>query len=72
MAIDRLADRLRELPNKSLLNPDEVASVLRISTRTVRRLRDEGEIEGVRIGGRALKFFRDSVVAYLRRQLKKD
>jgi excisionase family DNA binding protein len=60
-----------DLPNKSLLLWTEVAVFLRVSKATVYRLRDEGKIEGVPVKG-GIRFFRESVIAYLDEQKNKS
>ncbi len=60
-----------QLPNRDLLLCEEVTEFLRISRQSVYRLRDEGQIEGVKVKG-CLRFFRDSVLAYVERLKQKE
>ena len=53
-----------ELPTRTMLRPDEVASFLRVSQRTVYRWFDLGLIEGVRIN-KSVRIARDSVLTLL-------
>lgn len=53
-----------DLPNKTLLVWQEVASFLCVSRQTVFRLREEGKIEGIRVRG-SVRFFRESVICYI-------
>jgi len=48
-----------------LLTPAEVADVLRISARTVRRYGDEGRLRRVRVGDRLARYTRESVEALI-------
>ena len=42
---------MTDLPAKSLLRPDEVAKIWKVSTKTIYRWIDIGVLEGVRKGG---------------------
>jgi excisionase family DNA binding protein len=53
-----------DLPNKSLLRPDEVGAFLSVSEKTVRRWVAEGVIRGVRLG-KSIRIFRDSLVDWI-------
>ena len=53
-----------DLPNKSLLRPDEVGAFLSVSEKTVRRWVAEGVIRGVRLG-KSIRIFRDSIVNWI-------
>lgn len=55
-----------DLPNKTLLRPEEVASFLRLSRQSVHRLYESGEIEGIK-AGKPLRLFRESVIMYMKR-----
>jgi excisionase family DNA binding protein len=48
----------------ALLKPQEVADLLAVSPRTVRRLAEEGVLERVRIGHRTSRYTRRSVLAF--------
>jgi excisionase family DNA binding protein len=50
-----------DLPAKKLLRPDEVASFLSISMKTVRRWYQTGLLEGTELKG-SLRIYRDSVL----------
>ena len=51
----------RDLPEKSLLTPGDVASFLSISLKTVYRWHRSGTIRGVKLRG-SLRIYRDSIV----------
>ena len=65
MSVEKFSD----LPNKSLLVWSEVAAFLRISKASVYRLREEGKIEAAPVRGN-LRFFRESVITYVKKQQK--
>ncbi len=52
---------LTGLPKKSLLRPDEVASFLSVSLKTIYRWHEMGVIEGTKLQ-KVLRIYRDSVV----------
>jgi len=56
-----------ELPQKTLLRPDEVAPFLRVSLATIYRMKDEGELEAKKIRG-AIRITRESVISFLENQ----
>ena len=60
-----------DLPNKTLLRPDEVANFLQISRFSVYRLYECGEIDGLK-AGKPLRIFRDSVITFVKRQKEKS
>tara|TARA_R100000808_G_scaffold12335_1_gene30788 strand:- start:2585 stop:2881 length:297 start_codon:yes stop_codon:yes gene_type:complete len=53
--------------NSEILTPDECADLLRVSTRTVRKLSDNGEIPSFRVGNQ-VRFLRADVIDRLRGQ----
>ena len=54
---------------EKLLTPKHVASVLNISTSTVRRLYQDGELQCLRLGFRTVRFDHADVEAFLRRNM---
>lgn len=50
-----------DLPQKSLLRPEEVAGFLSVSLRTVYRWYEMGLIQGTRLN-RSVRIFRESVI----------
>jgi excisionase family DNA binding protein len=56
-----------DLPQKTLLRPDEVADFLRLSRQSVHRLYESGEIEGIKTG-KPLRLFRESVIMYMKKK----
>lgn len=57
---------LGELPEGSILDEQALASALKISTRTIRRMVDRRELPpGLKLGGRKV-WFNDEVLAFLR------
>lgn len=50
-----------------LLKPKEVAEILRVDLRTVYRMRNRGEITGIKLSERTLRFKKEEVVELLRR-----
>lgn len=52
---------------QALLTPGEVARVLGVSVRTVRRLRDRGKLPGAIVIGRQLRWRAASIETWLRR-----
>lgn len=65
MCIDRLESR-PEAGRHRLLTPDELAELLGVATRTVRRLTLDGTIPHIQVGGRRPRYVRDEVLAALR------
>jgi len=55
-----------DLPNKSLLRPDEVAAFFRISVKTVRRWCAQGHLQGGKERS-GLRIYRQSVIELLDR-----
>jgi excisionase family DNA binding protein len=53
--------RFDDLPEKSLLRPEEVAGFLSVSLRTVYRWYEMGLIQGTRLN-RSVRIFRESVI----------
>lgn len=51
-----------DLPEKSWLRPDEVATFCRVSVRTVYRWIDEEKLTVRKYGRKSLRIYRDSVV----------
>ena len=51
----------RDLPEKSLLTPGDVASFLSISLKTVYRWHRSGTIRGIKVKG-SLRIYRDSIL----------
>ena len=51
----------RDLPNKTLLRPNDVASFLSVSLKTVYRWHRLGTIEGIKVKG-SLRIYRDSIL----------
>lgn len=68
--LDRLHDALQSIPHEKaadrLLNREEAADRLRISTRTLDDMAAAGEIQPVRIRGRVL-YHPDTLDAFIRR-----
>jgi len=52
---------MTDLPNKSLLRPDEVAKYLSVSVKTVYRWIDMGRIEGVKVAGGLVRIPREAI-----------
>ncbi|MGD0232542.1 MAG: helix-turn-helix domain-containing protein [Syntrophorhabdales bacterium] len=50
-----------DLPDKTLLRPDEVAEFLSVSMKTVYRWYRSGIIEGIKLN-RALRIYRESIL----------
>ncbi len=53
--------RLTDLPEKSLLRPDEVAQFLSVSLKTIYRWHEMGVIEGTKLK-KVLRIYRNSVL----------
>lgn len=68
--IEKRLFNFKDLPGKSLLNTEEVAKFLGFSSKTIRRMYEEGELEGVRVRKRDLRIFRESVISHLRKQYR--
>ena len=52
---------------EKLLTPKQVASILKISISTVRRLYRDGELQCLRLGHRTVRLYRSDVENYLKR-----
>ena len=52
---------------EKLLTAKQVASILNISTSTVRRLCRDGELQCLRLGFRTVRFYRSDVEEFLKR-----
>ncbi len=52
---------MKELPEKELLRPDEVAAYYSVSTKTVRGWIATGKLEAVKIAGCLLRIRREAV-----------
>ena len=50
-----------------ILDADEVAEMLRVHPRTVKRLAGQGDLPGFRVGGQ-WRFRREAIEEYIRRQ----
>lgn len=53
------------LARPELLTIDEVANVLNVSRRTVYRMCDAGQLEPIKISGRATRFSPDAIRTFL-------
>jgi excisionase family DNA binding protein len=53
--------KYRDLPDKTLLRPNDVASFLSVSLKTVYRWHRLGTIKGIKVKG-SLRIYRDSIV----------
>jgi len=60
MAVD-----VKDIPEKSLLRPDEVAQIFQCSKNTVYRWVDEGKIKGINPTGGMLRITRESIVVFI-------
>jgi excisionase family DNA binding protein len=58
-------DAFKREPRTPLLLQTEVADLLRIDVRTVRRLAERGELAEVRIGPRLVRYSPESVAAFI-------
>ena len=56
---------------RDILDADEVAEMLRVHPRTVKRLASQGELPGFRVGGQ-WRFRREAIEEYIRRQEQHD
>ena len=61
---------MHKSPNETTLTIDQVAAILRVNERTVRRLRDAGRITGIKLGHRTVRFDRREIDRYLRGESK--
>ena len=50
-----------------LLTQDEAARFLKVTTRTIRRWAREGRIQQINVGGKAVRYPTDSVLAFIAR-----
>jgi excisionase family DNA binding protein len=62
---DLIESSLSSHQRTTLLTPSEVAELLRVTPRTVRRWAAEGHLERVRPGGRLSRYTLESVEAFL-------
>jgi len=62
-------EAMSKIRDKKLLRPDEVATILNISNRSVYRLVSAGHFEVCRIGG-SLRVIESSVRDYIKRQIR--
>ena len=62
-----IAEKFKDLPNKSLLRIDEVALFFGVHQRTVTRWLNEGTLEHVKPGGKTIRIFRESVVKLIKK-----
>ncbi len=69
MGLDNLD--LTDLFKVRLLRPDQAATILHKSTRTIRRLIRTKELDSLRVGG-SRRITYSSVQDYLRREIKKS
>ena len=53
--------KYRDLPDKTLLRPNDVASFLSVSLKTVYRWHRLGTIKGIKVKG-SLRIYRDSIL----------
>lgn len=53
---------------QEVMNLEEVATYLKVSERTILREIKEGKIKAFRVGGRSLRFRREDVEEYIRKQ----
>jgi excisionase family DNA binding protein len=67
MAEQKLYAAPRPSPLPRLLKPSEVAKVLAISERSVRRLAEQGALPGIRLGSRSLRFEPEAVAQFVSR-----
>jgi len=54
-----------DIPNKSVLRPDEVAKVFGVTRRTVYNWHSEGKLEGQNKTGKCLRFCRETVIRFI-------
>ena len=59
--------RFSDLPEKTLLRPDEVAVFLSVSVKTVYWWVENGTLKGTKMAGRSLRIYRESVVCLVNR-----
>ena len=57
---------------EKLLTTIQVASILKISTSTVRRLYRDGEIQYLKLGHRSIRFYSYDIEDYLERKKPKE
>ena len=62
---------LKDMPNRKILKPTEVAALLSVSAKTVYRWCDMGLIESVKLNG-SVRVLRDSVVIFLEKSMTRD
>jgi|WetSurMetagenome_2_1015567.scaffolds.fasta_scaffold607342_1 hypothetical protein len=56
-----------DLPDKTLLRPDEVAEFFSVSEQTIRNWCNEGSLETSLVNGSTLRIFRASVILLVKR-----
>lgn len=54
--------KFADLPEKTLLRPDEVAAFCSVSVSTVYRWFECGKVDGIKISKKAIRIYRASVV----------
>jgi excisionase family DNA binding protein len=59
--------KFADLPNKTLLRPDEVAIFFSVSVKTVYGWVEIGKLEVSRASGKSLRIYRDSVLKLAKR-----
>ena len=59
--LERLNTGFTDLPHKTFLRPDEVATFMSVSLKTVYRWHNSGLIEGTKLK-KSLRIYRDSVL----------
>jgi excisionase family DNA binding protein len=55
-----------------LLTTEQVAATLAVAPRTVRRLRDRGQLRAVRVGNRLVRFAAEGVQAFVERGRRRE
>jgi excisionase family DNA binding protein len=58
--------KFADLPEKTLLRPDEVAKFMSVHVVTVYRWADEGKVDSIKVG-KVLRIYRESVVGLAKR-----
>jgi excisionase family DNA binding protein len=54
-----------DLPEKKWFRPDEVATLLGVSVRTVRNWYESGELPGAKLGKRLIRFARPVLIEFV-------
>lgn len=65
MAALSAPDRMAPDPSAQLLRPDDVAGLLGVTTRTVRRLGETGSLTRIKLGRRSTRYRLADVLAYI-------